>query len=84
MTDSNQGPEMTDQTPTLHDRLLTAMAHVGRIKKDGKVDFGNTKYDYMSEEAVKVACQAAVAAPTPAGRASPRVGRVHPETPART
>ncbi len=38
---------MTDQ-PTLHDRLLTAMAHVGRIEMDGKVSFGKTKYAYMS------------------------------------
>ena len=42
---------------SLHDRLLTAMAHVGRIEKDGVNSFH--KYRYMSEEAVKVACQAA-------------------------
>ncbi len=56
MTDSNQGPEMTDQ-PTLHDRLLTAMESVGRLEKEGTNTFH--KYRYMSEEQVKVACQAA-------------------------
>ncbi len=55
MTDSNQGPEMTDQ-PTLHDRLLTAMESVGRLEKEGSV--GN-KYKYITEEQVKVACQKA-------------------------
>lgn len=62
MKNLNEWSDMAVSQPpklTLEQRLLKAMAHVGRIEKEGKVSFAGTNYKYMSEEQVKVACQAA-------------------------